>query len=90
MKYPEEVLTKNKEVRVLVEKGQYVKYTYLDSETGKPIKGGKYSLILESESSKRHLFIVPVKGNKSIIVKDEIDNEKRKILDEKKKKIIDI
>jgi len=84
MKYPKEVLTKNNEVRVLEEKGSYVKYTYIDPETGKPIKVGKYSLILKSESSTRHLFVIPIKGNKSMIVKDEIDKEKRKVWDENK------
>ena len=84
MKYPKEVLTKNNEVRVLEEKGSYVKYTYIDPETGKPIKVGKYSLILKSESSQRHLFVIPIKGNKSMIVKDEIDKEKRKVWDKNK------
>ena len=90
MSYPKEVLTKNGEVRVLEEKGSYVKYTYIDPQTGKPVKQGKYSLILQSESSKRHLSIIPVKGSKSMIVKDEIDNEKRKAWDEKKKTVIGV
>ncbi len=90
MEYPKEVLTKNNEVRVLEEKGEYVKYTYIDPKTDKPIKKGKYSLILKSESSKRHLFIIPIKGNRSMIVKDEIDNEQRKVFDQKKNKAIDI
>ena len=81
MNYPKEVLTKNQEVRVLEEKGTYTKYTYVDPNTGKPIKKGKYSLILKSETSKRHLFVIPIKNNKSMVVKDEIYNEKRKIYD---------
>ena len=88
MEYPKEVLTKNNEVRVLEEKGEYVAYTYIDPKTQKLIKKGKYSLILKSESSKRHLFIIPIKGNKSMIVKDEIDKEKRKIWN--KNKAIDV
>ena len=90
MKYPKEVLTKNQEVRVLEEKGQYVKYTYIDPKTGKLIKQGKYSLILKSESSIRHLFIIPIKGNRSMIVKDEIDKEKRKVFDKEKNKAVDV
>ena len=84
VKYPKEVLTKNQEVRVLEEKGQYVKYTYIDPNTGKLIKQGKYSLILQSESSRRHLFVIPLKGNKSMIVKDQIDKVKRKVWDKNK------
>lgn len=90
MDYPQETLTKNKEVRVLEEQGTYTKYTYIDPKTGKPIKKGKYSLILKSESSKRHLFVIPLKGNKSMIVKDEIDTEKRKIYNKEKDKTIDV
>lgn len=89
MEYPKETLTKSNEVRVLEEKGEYLKYTYIDPKTGKLIKQGKYSLILKSESSKRHLFIIPIKGNRSMIVKDEIDNEKRKIWNKKKNKVVD-
>lgn len=88
--YPKEVLTKNKEVRALEEKGSYVKYTYIDPKTGKPIKKGKYSLILKSEGSQRHLFIIPIKGNRSMIVKDEIDKEKRKVFDKEKNKAVDV
>lgn len=90
MEYPKETLTKNKEVRVLEEQGKYIKYTYIDQKTGKLIKKGKYSLILESESSKRHLFVIPIKGNRSMIVKDEIDNEKRKVWDKEKNKVVDV
>ena len=38
MNYPNEVLTKNQEVRVQAEKGQY---TYINQETGKLIKKEK-------------------------------------------------
>jgi hypothetical protein len=86
MNYPKEVLTKNNEVRVLEDKGTFIKYTYVDPKTNKPIKEGKYSLILKGKEQ-RHLFIIPLKGNKSMIVKDEIDNEKRKVWD--KNKVVD-
>lgn len=92
MEYPEETIAINKkgkkEVRVLKEKGQYVKYNYLDLKTGK--ETSKYSLFLKSENKQEHLFIVPMKTGKSLILKQEIDNKKRKIWDNKKKKAIDI
>ncbi len=68
------------------EKGQYVKYNYLDLKTGK--ETSKYSLILKSDSSKKHLFIIPLKNNKSMIVKDEKEDRKIKIYDKDKKKEI--
>ncbi len=77
MTYPKETLTKNQEVRVLEEQGKYIKYTYIDPKTHNPIKKGKYSLILKSESSRRHLFVIPLKCNRSMIFKDQIDKEKR-------------
>ena len=80
MEYPKEVLTKNNEVRVLEDKGTFVKYTYIDPKTNKPIKKGKYSLILKGKEQ-RCIFVIPLKGNKSMIVKDEIDIEKRKVWD---------
>ena len=53
MEYPEDVITINmqgkQEVRVLQEKGQYVKYNYLDLKTGK--ETSKYSLILKQQYS---------------------------------------
>jgi hypothetical protein len=87
MEYPKEVLTKNNEVRLLEEKGTYIKYTYIDPKTSKPVKEGKYSLIFKGKKQ-RHLFIIPLKGNKSIIVKDEIDTEKRKVWD--KNRVVDV
>jgi len=88
MEYPKETLTNNKEVRILEEKGEYVKYTYINSKTGKLIKEGKYSLLLKSEDSKRHLFIIPLKDNKSMIVKDEKEPKEIKIYDKDNKKEI--
>jgi hypothetical protein len=88
MEYPKETLTKNKEVRVLEEKGHYVKYTYIDPKTGKLIKQGKYSLLLKSENSKKHVFVIPLKNNKSMIVKDENEPREIKIYDKDNKKEI--
>ena len=90
MKYPKETLTKNQEVRVLEERGSYIKYTYIDPNTNKPIKKGKYSLILKSESSKKHLFVIPLKGNRSMIVKDETEPRKIKIYNKEKNKVVDV
>jgi len=91
MQYPEEIITTNKqgkrEVRVLQEKGQYIRYNYLDPETGK--KTTKYSLILKSDDKKEHLMIIPMKTGKSLIVEQKKESRKLKILDEKKKKIIE-
>jgi hypothetical protein len=88
MTYPNGTFTKNKEVRVLEEKGQYVKYTYINADTGELIKKGKYSLLLKSEDSRKHLFIIPLKNNKSMIVKEEADTNETRIYDKENKKEI--
>ena len=88
MQYPKDTLTKNKEVRVLEEKGGYIKYTYVDPKTGKPVKKGKYSLLLKSEGSKQHIFVIPLKNNKSMIVKDDKESRDIKIYDKNNKKEI--
>ena len=42
MKYPDSVITKdrkgNKEVRLLVDKGRFVRYQYMDPKTGKIVE----------------------------------------------------
>ena len=88
MEYPKDCYTKNQEVMVLEEKGQYVKYTYIDPKTGKPVKEGKYGLLLKSEDSTKHLFVIPLK-DKSMIVKDEKEERKTAIFDPKTKKEMD-
>jgi len=87
LKYPDEVIAVNKkgkkEVRVLVEKGEYVKYTYLNPETNKIVRVGKESIILKNKQGKQeHLFIIPMKG-KSLLIR-KLDDKKRKILDKNK------
>lgn len=82
--YPDEVITVNKqgkkEVRVLVDKGQYVKYTYIDTETNQIVRVGKESIILKNEKGKiEHLFIIPMKGKSLLIRKN--DDKKRKVWD---------
>ena len=91
MQYPEETIAVSKqgkkEVRVLQEKGQYVKYNYKDPKTGKETT--KYSLILKSENKKEHLMAVPLKTGKSLIIKQEIEDRKIKLWGKDKKKEVD-
>src|SRR5437899_8896043 len=46
--FPDEVLTRTKkgeiEVRSLIDRGRYVRYSYLHPETGEPMEGGKMKL----------------------------------------------
>lgn len=94
MEYPKEVIAESKgkkEARVLVERGKYVKYTYVDANTGKLVKEGKESIFLKSEEGKiEHLFIIPLQKRFLLIKEKETEEsvKKRKIFDKNKKKAV--
>jgi hypothetical protein len=88
MKYPDSVLTKNRkgetEVRLLIDKGRFVRYTYVYPD-GRKAEGGKVSIILTNESGqKTHYFLIPAQGGRYLTVIPKNDKGKRKIWDGKK------
>jgi len=91
MDYPEEVLTKSKkgkiEVRSLVDSGTFVRYEYLDSETGKRGEN-KVKLVLYNGEDYEEYFIIPLKqGNRKLLINAEKKPD-RKIL--KDGKVLDM
>lgn len=71
--YPEEVLTRTKkgelEVRSLLDRGRYVRYNYLDPDTGEAMEGGKVKLVLLSESGKtEEYFVIPTKSRRDLLI----------------------
>ena len=73
--YPEEVLTKSKkgktEVRSLVDSGKFVRYEYLDPETGKRSEN-KVKIVLYNGEDYEEYFVIPLKQkNKSLLLKAE-------------------
>ncbi|RMF55116.1 hypothetical protein D6745_03100, partial [Candidatus Woesearchaeota archaeon] len=93
MQYPEETITTSqkgrKEVRVLISRGKFVRYNYLDPETGKPAEQGKESILLKSENGEEeHLFCIPLKNGRNILIRKKND-KKRKLWDPKSKKAVD-
>ena len=59
----------NKEVRLLVDKGRFVRYQYMDPPSGKIVEKGKFSIILKNEKGKEeHLYIIPLKEKKALVV----------------------
>jgi len=84
-RYPEEVLTRTNKsdigVRSLIDRGRYVRYNYLHSETGEPLEGGKVKLVLFSEGGKtEEFFIIPMKSNRGLLVQ-AVEKGARKIWD---------
>ena len=75
MKYPEEVLTKSKkgkiEVRNLIDHGRFVRYEYLDPESGKRSEN-KVKIVLYNGTDYEEYFIIPLKQkNKFLMLKAE-------------------
>jgi len=84
--FPEEVLTRTKkgeiEVRSLIDRGRYVRYNYLNPETGQPTEGGEVKLVLFSESGKTvEYFIIPTKSKRDLLIPAGAEKGKRKIWD---------
>lgn len=90
MEYPESVITKdrkgNKEVRLLIDKGTFVRYKYMDPKTGKIVEKGKYSIILQAPKGEEHLYIIPIKGDRALVVYPKSEAEERKVWNKDKKK----
>lgn len=74
-KYPIEVLTTSKkgkrEVRSLVNRGTFVRYEYLDPETGERTEN-KIKLVLKTavgpESQVEEFFIIPMKDTRQLLI----------------------
>ena len=72
-RYPAEVLTTTKkgetEVRALIDRGRYVRYRYVNPETGEPMEGGKVKLVLIADSGKaEEYFIIPTKSKRDLLI----------------------
>jgi len=93
-KYPKEVIALSssgkQEVRVLVERGSYVRYSYVDPKTGKPVAEGKESIWLKSKEGRtEHLFFIPLKEKgKRLVIKKEESPKGRKVWDKKRKRVV--
>ena len=73
--YPEETLTKSKkgkiEVRHFIDSGRFVRYDYLDPETGKRSEN-KYKIVLSSGDECEEYFIIPMKQkNRFLMLKGD-------------------
>ena len=71
--FPEDVLTKTRkgeiEVRSLIDRGRYVRYNYLNPDTGEPMEGGKVKLVLVSDGgATEEYFIIPTKSKRDLLI----------------------
>jgi hypothetical protein len=94
MEFPDEVLTTNKkgkvEVRNLIDTGTFVRYEYLDPESGDKSEN-KFKLVLKDTdgSIKEELFIIPMKDSRSLVIPTKVKGD-RKLWDPKQKMSVDL
>ncbi len=68
--YPKAVLTKDGKARVLVDKGKFFRYKYVDPKTGKTAEKGKNMLVLKGEKDE-YLYLIPLKDGRLLGIKAE-------------------
>ena len=92
MDYPDEVLTTSKkgklEVRYFIDRGEFVRYEYLDPGTGEKSEN-KIKLVLRSEVGSDEYFIIPMKDNRKLLIPVEPKGP-RQLWDGKEKKAINL
>ena len=79
--FPESVLTRTKkgevEARLLIDRGRFVRYRYVDPETGSEKDGGKVKLVLVPDNRPmEEFFIIPTKGDRFLLVKAEAKGDR--------------
>jgi hypothetical protein len=70
-KYPDEVLTTSKkgkvEVRSLIDQGRFVRYEYIDPESGEKTEN-KVKLVLVLEDGMEEYFVIPMKDKRNLLI----------------------
>jgi len=92
-KFPDEVLTADRkgniEVRNVVSKGKFMMYDYRDPKSFRQLEGRKLKLYLKDEegNEKRGFYLIPLKGDRYLMIEAKQDKHpERKVWNEKKKK----
>jgi hypothetical protein len=80
MEYPAEVVTEGKkskrEVRNLVDRGIFVRYEYLDPETGERAENKTKIVLRKNSGEMEEYFIIPMSGNRSLLLRAEEKGER--------------
>ncbi len=90
--YPEEVITVSKkgkrEVRALIDRGKYVRYEYLEPETGKRSENKIKLVLLNEKGEQEEYFIIPLKQkDRFLLLKAEVKSP-HKLWDREKGKSV--
>ncbi|MBI2530086.1 MAG: hypothetical protein HYW05_03005 [Candidatus Diapherotrites archaeon] len=95
-KYPDEVITQdrkgNPEIRILLDKGQFVRYHYADPKTGKLLEKEKFTILLNDENGKlTHFYAIPMqKGKRYLLIEVQEKGIERKVWDAQKRKAVNL
>lgn len=95
-KYPEEVIAHgrkgNPEVRLLLDKGEFVRYHYADPKTGRLLENGKFTILLKNDKGKLiHFYAIPMqKGKRYLLIEVREKGIERKAWDAQKKKAVEL
>ncbi|MFQ6010234.1 MAG: hypothetical protein ACE5J7_03895 [Candidatus Aenigmatarchaeota archaeon] len=69
-KYPESVIAVTgkgkREVRLLIDRGKYVRYRYIDPKTGRST-GKKVKLVLKGKKQEE-FFVIPMAGRRNLMI----------------------
>ena len=92
MNYPAEVLITSKkgkvEVRSLIDTGNFVRYQYLDPNTGEKTEN-KIKLVLKTRTGYEEFFIIPMKGNRNLLIPFESKGA-RKLWDSQRNESVEL
>lgn len=92
--YPEEVITISKkgkrEVRALIDRGKFVRYEYLDPETGEKSENKVKLVLLNEKGDQEEYFIIPLKQRDRFLLLRAETKPPRKIWDRELKRAVDL
>ena len=70
--FPQSVIAKPKkggeEIRWFIDRGEFVRYKYIDPQTLKDAKKGAVKLVLKTADRYEHYLVVPIKGNRYLML----------------------
>lgn len=81
MQYPDDVLTTSKkgkvEVRSLIDRGKFVRYEYLDPDSGKRTENKIKLVLLTEAGATDEFFIIPLKDKRMLLMPMESKGDRK-------------
>lgn len=58
----------------------------MDPKTGNIVEKGKFSIMLKTPGSEKHLYLIPIKGNRALAIYPKSEVKQRHVWNRSKKK----